>query len=132
MAAALLITSLSFTAESERLTAVGRLDRKNKISSDPWKKLNSKDFTIMRHKQKNIFAVLVEYYLETRKSNFLLRKTDASWEVPSKEAKFETSTAKDSAAAIAIAGAPRTTISLIASLAKPSEKSRSLNIQEAY
>ena len=78
MAAALLITSLSFTAESERLTAVGRLDRKNKISSDPWKKLNSKDFTIMRHKQKNIFAVLVEYYLETRKSNFLLRKTDAS------------------------------------------------------
>lgn len=56
-------------------------------------------------------------YLETRKSNFLLRKTDASSEVPSNEAKFETSTAKDSAAAIAIAGAPRTTISLIASLA---------------
>lgn len=133
MAAAFLITSLSFTAASERLTAVGRLHERNKISSDPPKNLNNVVYLAnMTYKQRNIFAVLLKYYLETRKSNFSLRKTDASSEVPSNEGKFETSTAKESAAAIAIAGAPRTTISLIASLGTYAEGKwkESVNIQE--
>lgn len=46
----------------------------------------------------------------------MLRKVTASSDVPSNESKLNTSTASDKAAAIAMAGAPRTTISFIACL----------------
>lgn len=56
------------------------------------------------------------HYLETKYSNFFDRKDAASAGDPLKSSKVDNSTANDRAAAIAIAGAPRTTISLIASL----------------
>lgn len=55
-------------------------------------------------------------YLDTRYSNLFPRKERASSDVPLKSFKLNTSTARERAAAIAIAGAPRTTISRIADL----------------
>lgn len=54
-------------------------------------------------------------YLDTRYSSFLETKEAASAGVPVKS-KLETSTANANAAVMAIAGAPRTTMSLIAFL----------------
>lgn len=72
----------------------------------------------MKHTEENYASgsVTNKYYLETRYSNLSPRNEAASAAVPLNAFKLNTSTARESAAAIAMAGAPRTTISRIADL----------------
>lgn len=115
--------SLSLVAASERFTAVGRLKKTSNISSSLGDYLCNAivyNTSLQLHLATTYCAegqsVYTVHYLETRYSNFFDRKDAASAGDPLKASKVATSTAKDRAAAIAIAGAPRTTISLIASL----------------